>query len=78
MGDTQYHMRIRRNKQSIEHAPALKDYDRKSATFLQSDKDYYWGYVYFRQVKDKTLPRGYFQKVKGFIPILDRVQIRDF
>ncbi|XP_043281251.1 protein DENND6A [Venturia canescens] len=62
MGDTQYHVRIRQNKQSIKTFQALKEYDRKSPTFLQSDKDYYWGYVYFRQVKDKTLPRGYFQK----------------
>ena len=26
------------------------------------DKNYIFGYVYFRQVKDKTLKRGYFQK----------------
>lgn len=64
MGDTQYHVRIRQNKPALKTFQALKEYDRKSPTFLQSDKDYYWGYVYFRQVKDKTLPRGYFQKVK--------------
>ena len=28
------------------------------------DKNHLFGYVYFRQVKDKTLKRGYFQKVK--------------
>jgi hypothetical protein len=30
---------------------------------LQIDEGYMYGYVYFRQVKDKTLKRGYFQKV---------------
>lgn len=47
----------------VQETSALKEYDRKSPSFLQTDRDYYWGYVYFRQVKDKSLPRGYFQKV---------------
>lgn len=29
---------------------------------LQRDDAHYYGYVYFRQVRDKTLRRGYFQK----------------
>ncbi|EMP34930.1 hypothetical protein UY3_07964 [Chelonia mydas] len=29
---------------------------------IQKDPAYYYGYVYFRQVRDKTLKRGYFQK----------------
>ncbi|CAK9826156.1 Protein DENND6A [Anthophora retusa] len=62
MGDTQYHIRIRQNGTAIQETKALKEYDRGSPPFLQCDKDYYWGYVYFRQVKDKSLPRGYFQK----------------
>ncbi|XP_011307173.1 protein DENND6A [Fopius arisanus] len=63
MGDTQYHVRIRQNSNfPTREPPALKEYNRKSPSFLQFDKDFYWGYVYFRQVKDKTLPRGYFQK----------------
>ncbi|CAK9804273.1 Protein DENND6A [Anthophora quadrimaculata] len=62
MGDTQYHIRIRQNGTAIQETTALKEYDRGSPPFLQCDKDYYWGYVYFRQVKDKSLPRGYFQK----------------
>ncbi|XP_001602662.1 protein DENND6A [Nasonia vitripennis] len=64
MGDTQYHVRIRKsvNGKSSRETQALRDYDRKSPMFLQTDKDYYWGSVYFRQVKDKNLPRGYFQK----------------
>ncbi|XP_031834729.1 protein DENND6A [Nomia melanderi] len=62
MGDTQYHVRIRQNGAVVQDTKALKEYDRRSPPFLQCDKDYYWGYVYFRQVKDKSLPRGYFQK----------------
>ncbi|XP_020280261.1 protein DENND6A isoform X1 [Pseudomyrmex gracilis] len=62
MGDTQYHVRIRQNSKMVQETNALKEYNRKSSSFLQTDKDYYWGYVYFRQVKDKSLPRGYFQK----------------
>jgi hypothetical protein len=66
MGDTQYHVRIRKglNNNELYRTQALRDYDRKSPMFLQTDKDYYWGSVYFRQVKDKSLPRGYFQKVR--------------
>ena len=30
---------------------------------LQTDSGYYYGYVYFRQTKDRTIRRGYFQKV---------------
>lgn len=63
MGDTQYHVRIRQSGKMVQETTALKEYDRKSPSFLQTDRDYYWGYVYFRQVKDKSLPRGYFQKV---------------
>jgi len=63
MGDTQYHVRIRQSSKTMQETNALKEYDRKSPSFLQTDRDYYWGYVYFRQVKDKSLPRGYFQKV---------------
>lgn len=63
MGDTQYHVRIRQSSKTMQETNALKEYDRKSPSFLQTDRDYYWGYIYFRQVKDKSLPRGYFQKV---------------
>ncbi|KAK0078445.1 hypothetical protein PV325_002477 [Microctonus aethiopoides] len=62
MGDTQYHIRIRQSDFLVHDPPALREYNQKSATFLQYDRNYYWGYVYFRQVKNKNLPRGYFQK----------------
>lgn len=38
------------------------EYNRKTLCGLEVDKNYIFGYVYFRQVKDKTLKRGYFQK----------------
>lgn len=66
MGDTQYHVRIKKGvvcNNDINDTQAIKDYDKKSPMFLQTDNDYYWGFVYFRQVKDKNLPRSYFQKV---------------
>ncbi|XP_012277612.1 protein DENND6A [Orussus abietinus] len=62
MGDTRYYVRFRQNGNSVQNTHALREYDKKSPIFLKTDKDYYWGYVYFRQVKDKTLPRGYLQK----------------
>ena len=38
------------------------DYNKKTPTGLEVDENYMFGYVFFRQVKDKTLKRGYFQK----------------
>lgn len=59
MGDTQFHVRLRARsgltKQQIE-------YNSDSSNLLSADVSHYWGFVYFRQVKDATLPRGYFQK----------------
>ncbi|KAJ8676232.1 hypothetical protein QAD02_012018 [Eretmocerus hayati] len=63
MGDTQYHVRIKKGaNKKYKDSKAIRDYNKKSPMFLQTDEDYYWGSVYFRQVKDKNLPRGYFQK----------------
>lgn len=35
---------------------------------LQREQGHYYGYVYFRQVRDKSLKRGYFQKVSDRLP----------
>jgi hypothetical protein len=40
------------------------DYNKKTPTGLEIDENFMYGYVFFRQVKDKTLKRGYFQKVR--------------
>ena len=33
--------------------------------FFQADNAHYYGFVYFRQTKDKSIRRGYFQKVNS-------------
>ncbi|XP_078485837.1 protein DENND6A [Ciona intestinalis] len=63
MGDTQYWFRIRRNSL---YRTNNKDIDyqctKDCPVTLLKDETHYYGYVYFRQVRDKTLKRGYFQK----------------
>ncbi|XP_057306926.1 protein DENND6A-like [Hydractinia symbiolongicarpus] len=56
MGDTQFHFRIRSFSHSIEKSSKVLD------TALQKDKSHYYGFVSFRQVKDSSIKRGYFQK----------------
>lgn len=60
MGDTQYCFRIRRS--SLSEDGITNDCDGDIPAALHSDDCHYYGYVYFRQVRDKTLKRGYFQK----------------
>ena len=66
MGDTQFHVRIRQSPGRNTLLPEHQFYNHKCPVYLQADPGYYYGYVYFRQVKDKSLPRGYFQKVCFF------------
>ncbi|KAK2507441.1 hypothetical protein MC885_009411 [Smutsia gigantea] len=40
----------------------LDQFDKDLPVYLKKDPAYFYGYVYFRQVRDKTLKRGYFQK----------------
>lgn len=65
MGDTKFHIRLR-------VAPAtqytlLKEehmqFNGQCIPIQKPDTGHYWGFVYFRQIKDNRLPRGYFQKV---------------
>ena len=55
MGDTQFHFRIR-------SAFRAKQTSRSLDRALQKDMDHYFGHVSFRQVKDSSIKRGYFQK----------------
>lgn len=41
----------------------LSQYIMTSYLFFQSDGAYYYGFVFFRQTKDRSIRRGYFQKV---------------
>lgn len=63
MGDTKFHIRIRQAPNGPSLLPNHVTYNQKCPVFLQADSSYYYGFVYFRQVKDVALPRGYFQKV---------------
>ena len=56
MGDTQFHFRIRSSY--VPTSLAISTLDQS----LQKDFHHYTGYVLFRQVKDATIKRGYFQK----------------
>ena len=59
LGDTQYHFRIR-------HESILPSYYQQYNSIvppaLQVDQNSLFGYVHFRQIRDKTVKRGYFQK----------------
>ncbi|XP_041975641.1 protein DENND6B [Aricia agestis] len=59
MGDTQFHVRLRTR---APLTPQQLRYNEESVPTLRADCTHYWGFVYFRQVKDPSLPRGYFQK----------------
>ena len=59
LGDTQYHFRIR-HESSL---PAYyQNYNSIVPPALQVDQNSLFGYVHFRQIRDKTVKRGYFQK----------------
>lgn len=45
-------------------------YNNTCPVFLRINPQFLFGFVYFRQIKDQSIPRGYFQKVN----ILARVQ----
>nr|XP_039247890.1 protein DENND6A-like [Styela clava] len=62
MGDTQYCFRIRRTSNTTDGDLISVNVANDFPAVLQEDDNHYYGYVYFRQVRDKTLKRGYFQK----------------
>uniref|UniRef100_A0A8C9YTD9 DENN/MADD domain containing 6B n=1 Tax=Sander lucioperca TaxID=283035 RepID=A0A8C9YTD9_SANLU len=62
LGDTQFSFRLR---QSVgRRAWRLQEdvYNRDAPATLQVTPSHFFGYVYFRQVKDVSVRRGYFQK----------------
>nr|XP_053628863.1 protein DENND6A-like [Cherax quadricarinatus] len=64
MGNVQFHFRIRQCPQSLplHTSTAIHQFNASCPTNIQTEDGYLYGYVYFRQVKDRTLRRGYFQK----------------
>ncbi|XP_015270992.1 PREDICTED: protein DENND6B [Gekko japonicus] len=64
LGDTQFSFRFRQSGGCRRGAlwEDGRDYDRQAPLGLQREPAHYFGYVYFRQVKDDSVKRGYFQK----------------
>ncbi|ESN94997.1 hypothetical protein HELRODRAFT_87300 [Helobdella robusta] len=74
-GDTKFHFRIRRCPTSKQNFSYFHQFNRHCPTALQVDCNYLYGYVYFRQMKDRTIRRGYFQKS---VVIISRFQFVNF
>ncbi|XP_018327104.1 protein DENND6B [Agrilus planipennis] len=62
MGDTNFVIRLPKSPGKSELKREHVVYNSNCPPAFQINPKYYWGYVYFRQVKDISLPRGYFQK----------------
>ncbi|NXD73353.1 DEN6B protein, partial [Eolophus roseicapillus] len=63
LGDTQFSFRLRQSGgQRTTHYEDDGEYNREAPLTLQREAAHYFGYVYFRQVKDSSMKRGYFQK----------------
>jgi len=65
MGDVQFHFRIRRSRPCfVQNAPSSQHsvYNAKCLPTLQMDNNFLFGFAYFRQVKDASIRRGYYQK----------------
>ncbi|XP_028811322.1 protein DENND6B isoform X2 [Denticeps clupeoides] len=78
LGDTQFSFRLR---QSVGRGPRgvwFEDsdaYNRDAPVTMQKDQSHLYGYVYFRQVKDDTVKRGYFQKSVVLVSRLPLVRL---
>jgi hypothetical protein len=55
-----------KNVNSSAPSNKYEEYNKKTPNGLEVDENYMFGYVFFRQVKDKSLKRGYFQKARHF------------
>ncbi|XP_020600799.1 protein DENND6A-like [Orbicella faveolata] len=62
MGDTQFHFRIRCSPRSCQKSHLVKRYEDEVPLAYRSDPAHFYGFAYFRQVKDPSIQRGYFQK----------------
>ena len=74
MGDTQFHFRIRRSGPRIPLMDAHKDFNARVLPSLQLDTNFLFGFAYFRQVKDPSIRRGYYQKsviLLSYLPLVD-------
>ncbi|XP_067110533.1 protein DENND6B isoform X1 [Osmerus mordax] len=63
LGDTQFSFRLRQSVGRSGSWFGEEDaYNRDAPVTLQRELSHFYGYVYFRQVKDTSVKRGYFQK----------------
>lgn len=64
MGDTQFHIRLRvaPNTENTALNESQIAFNKICLPAIRADSGHYWGYVFFRQIKDRNLKRGYFQK----------------
>lgn len=74
MGDIQFHFRIRRSGPRGGTLAALREYNAKVLPSLQLDTNFLFGFAYFRQVKDPSIRRGYYQKsviLLSYLPLVE-------
>ncbi|XP_058125039.1 uncharacterized protein LOC131282171 [Anopheles ziemanni] len=64
MGDSQFHIRLRVSSGSENSTlpKGLQEFNGNCMPVHRADPGHFWGFVYFRQIKDSSLKRGYFQK----------------
>ncbi|XP_003747684.1 protein DENND6A [Galendromus occidentalis] len=72
MGDTQFHFRIRR-EDPLKLTEDQHEFNLMVPPALQIETQYLYGFAYFRQVKDPSVRRGYFQKSVVFVTHLPLV-----
>lgn len=79
MGNTKFHICLRLSPDTTNTTDTLSThhlkFNRDCMPVLKADSAHYWGFVYFRQVKDSSSKRGYFQK--SFV-ILTRLPFINF
>uniref|UniRef100_A0A914ZGA7 UDENN domain-containing protein n=1 Tax=Parascaris univalens TaxID=6257 RepID=A0A914ZGA7_PARUN len=66
--DTNFHFRIRRSSNYLNAAQVA--YTERVPIAAEIDPVYFYGFVHFRQQRDATLPRGYYQKSLVLITLL--------
>ncbi|VDN55859.1 unnamed protein product [Dracunculus medinensis] len=66
--DTKFHFRIRRS--SFQLNEVQTNYSENVPPAAQIDSIHFFGFVHFRQQKDASLPRGYYQKSLVIISLL--------
>ncbi|XP_075430945.1 protein DENND6A isoform X2 [Ascaphus truei] len=76
LGDTQFCFRFRQSTgRKVPLHCVCDQFDSDSPVYLKKDPACFYGYVYFRQVRDKTLKRGYFQKSLVLISTLPYINL---